>query len=880
MEIDFFAFFFFLCLLRELTGTRFWKTTAITFYKYINQEKQTMGGYRVKGFMFFSLAWAMALNAQTRTERLLEKGWAFTRGDSAVFSAAEFNDKDWQKVTVPHDWAIYGPFSINNDKQNTAIVQDGQKEAMEHAGRTGGLPFVGTGWYRLNLKVPEYTAGKKCVLLFDGAMSHARVFINGQEAAYWPNGYNAFMVDATDYLKQDAVNVLAVRLENETESSRWYPGAGLYRNVRLIVTDDVHVPVWGTQLTTPVVQEDHAKILLKTKLEFPTEKTLNDYRIVTEIKDASGKIVAVNEREGSADGVFKGADAFEQEFVVKDPQLWSPDTPVLYTAESKIYEGTEQKDEYKTTFGIRSIEILPDKGFFLNGKPLKFQGVCNHHDLGPLGTATNEAALRRQIRILKDMGCNAIRTSHNMPSTELVQICDEMGMMLMLESFDEWQTAKVQNGYHKYFADWVEKDLTNLIHHFRNSPSVVMWCIGNEVPDQWNGNTGPKLTRRLQDICHREDPTRPVTQGMDAPDAVVNNNMAAVLDVPGFNYRPHKYQENYAKLPQQIILGSETASTLSSRGVYKFPVERRSMMKYEDHQASSYDVEHCSWSNLPEDDFMQHEDNPYCIGEFVWTGFDYLGEPTPYYSDWPSHSSLFGIVDLAGIPKDRYYLYRSHWNKKNETLHILPHWTWKGREGEVTPVFVYTSYPSAELFINGKSQGKRSKDTTVTIEGSKDEKSQKEFKRQSRYRLMWMDTRYEPGTLKVVAYDEQGKAVAEKEIHTAGEPYRIVLSADRDTIAADGKDLSFVTVSVVDKEGNLCPEACNQISFTVKGAGIYRAGANGDPTSLESFQNPRMKVFSGMMTAIVQSEEKAGTITLEASSKGLKTATIKIRTVK
>lgn len=839
-----------------------------------------MIGNKMRGIMLFSLAWAMSLNAQTRTERLLEKGWTFTREDSTAFSDVDFNDKGWQKVTIPHDWAIYGPFSIENDKQNTAIQQDGQKEAMEHAGRTGGLPFVGAGWYRLDLKVPEYTQGKKCVLLFDGAMSHARVFINGKEAAYWPNGYNAFMVDATDFLKQGENNVLAVRLENETESSRWYPGAGLYRNVRLIVTDDVHVPVWGTQLTTPVVQEDHAKILLKTKLEFPKDKNLNDYKIVTEIKDAAGKVVATNEREGSADGIFAGANTFEQELVVANPQLWSPETPVLYTAVSKIYEGSELKDEYETPFGIRTLEIVPDKGFFLNGKPLKFKGVCNHHDLGPLGAATNEAALRRQIRIMKDMGCNAIRTSHNMPSTELVRICDEMGMMLMLESFDEWQTAKVQNGYHKYFKDWVEKDLVNLVHHFRNNPSVVMWCIGNEVPDQWNGHVGAKLTRKLQDICHREDPTRPVTLGMDAPDAVVNNNMAAVLDVPGFNYRPHKYQENYGKLPQQIILGSETASTLSSRGVYKFPVERRSMMKYDDHQTSSYDVEHCSWSNLPEDDFMQHEDNPYCIGEFVWTGFDYLGEPTPYYSDWPSHSSLFGIVDLAGIPKDRYYLYRSHWNKEKETLHVLPHWTWNGREGEVTPVFVYTNYPSAELFINGKSQGKRTKDTSVTIDGSKDEKSQKEFKRQSRYRLMWMDTKYEPGTLKVVAYDEQGKAVAEKEIHTAGEPYRIVLSADRDTITADGKDLSFVTVSVVDKDGNLCPHADNQISFKVKGAGTYRAGANGDPTSLESFQKPQMKVFSGMMTAIVQSEEKAGTIRLEASSKGLKKAEIIIRSEK
>ena len=463
-----------------------------------------------------------------------------------------------------------------------------------------------------------------------------------------------------------------------------------------------------------------------------------------------------------------------------------------------------------------------------------------------------------------------------MPAPELVRACDEMGMMLMAESFDEWASAKVQNGYHLLFDEWVEKDLVNLVRHYRNNPSVVMWCIGNEVPDQWNGDRGPKLTQMLQDICHREDPTRPVTNGMDAPDAVVNNNMAAVLDVPGFNYRPHKYMENYSKLPQGLILGSETASTLSSRGVYKFPVARRSMHKYPDHQASSYDVEHCGWSNLPEDDFIQHDDLPYCIGEFVWTGFDYLGEPTPYYSDWPSHSSLFGIVDLAGIPKDRYYLYRSHWNKDTETLHILPHWNWEGREGEVTPIFVYTNYPTAEVFINGKSQGKRTKDLSVTVHNSADSLSQATLKRQSRYRLMWMDTVYEPGTVKVVAYDENGNAVAEKEMHTAGKPYAIELSADRSTIKADGKDLSFVTVKVVDKDGNLCPLADNSISFKVKGTGYYRAGANGDPTSLESFQKPEMKVFSGMMTAIVSSTEEAGEIILEATAKGLKKGTVKI----
>ncbi|WP_291600972.1 beta-galactosidase GalB [Bacteroides sp.] len=804
-------------------------------------------------------------NAQVRIERTFEKGWKFTREDNTDFSRKEYDDTQWQSVTVPHDWAIYGPFSVNNDKQNVAITQDGQKEALEHAGRTGGLPFVGTGWYRLAFDIPEYSPGRKATLLFDGAMSHARVYINGREAGYWPYGYNSFYVDATPYLKAGEKNTLAVRLENETESSRWYPGAGLYRNVHLVINEDAHIPTWGTQLTTPVVKKDYAKVNLKTTLVIPVGKHLADYSIVTELKDRNGKVVATDKKQG---GNFDEG-IFEQELIVTLPALWSPDAPELYQAVSKVYEGSTLKDEYTTPFGIRSIEIIPDKGFFLNGERIVFRGVCNHHDLGPLGGIANEAGIRRQIRILKDMGCNAIRTSHNMPAPELIRACDEMGMMVMAESFDEWKSAKVQNGYHKQFDEWVEKDLVNLIQHYRNNPSVVMWCIGNEVPDQWNGDRGPKLSRLLQDICHREDPTRPVTQGMDAPDAVVNNNMAAVMDVPGFNYRPHKYQTSYKKLPQQIILGSETASTVSSRGVYKFPVVRRSMQKYDDHQSSSYDVEHCGWSNLPEDDFIWHEDFPYCIGEFVWTGFDYLGEPTPYYTDWPSHSSLFGIIDLAGLPKDRYYLYRSHWNKNEETLHILPHWNWEGREGEVTPVFVYTSYPSAELFINGKSQGRRTKDLSVTIDNSTDSISTADFKRQQRYRLMWMDTKYELGTVKVVAYDKNGKAVAEKEMHTAGKPHHIELIPDRSQIKADGRDLSFVTVRVVDKDGNLCPLAENEIRFKVKGAGTYRAGANGNPASLESFQLPRMKVFSGMMTAIISSTDKPGKITLEAIGKGL-----------
>ena len=816
---------------------------------------------------------ATALQAQVRTEQLLEKGWKFTRDDKAEFSQAGYDDAKWQSVTVPHDWAIYGPFSINNDKQNVAIAQDGQKEAMEHAGRTGGLPFVGVGWYRLDFEAPSFADGKQATLIFDGAMSHARVYVNGKEAGYWAYGYNSFHLDVTPYLKAGEVNELAVRLENENESSRWYPGAGLYRNVHLVVTEDAYVPTWGTKVTTPMVKDKFAKVHLETQWNMPKGKKISDYTIATQILNPEGKQVNADTRPGNE----LDETLFAQDFVVRNPKLWSVEYPHLYTAVSKIYEGDRLVDEYSTRFGIRTLEIIPEKGFFLNGKMTKFKGVCNHHDLGPLGAAVNDAAIRRQIRIMKDMGVNAIRTSHNMPAPELVEACDEMGMMLMLESFDEWKSAKVGNGYHKIFDEWVEKDLVNLIHHYRNNPSVVMWCIGNEVPDQWNGDRGPKLSRMLQDICHREDPTRPVTQGMDAPDAVVNNNYAATMDVAGFNYRPHRYLENYKKLPQQIILGSETASTVSSRGVYKFPVTRQWMKKYDDHQSSSYDVEYCNWSNLPEDDWIWHEDKPWAIGEFVWTGFDYLGEPTPYYTDWPSHSSLFGIVDLAGLPKDRFYLYRSHWNKEVETLHILPHWTWPGREGEVTPVFVYTNYPSAELFINGKSQGKRTKDLTVTPENSADSTSMMSFKRQQRYRLMWMDTKYEPGTVKVVAYNDKGEAVAEKEIHTAGKPHHIELEADRQTIKADGRDLSFITVKVVDKDGNLCPDAQHLIKYSVKGEGFYRAGANGNSVSLELFHEPRMQVFNGMMTAIVQTNGKPGDIILTATGKGLKAGKIVIK---
>jgi len=823
-------------------------------------------------FILIAVIASLAVSlGQTRSVVTLEKGWKFTREDNPESRSVAYDDSDWQSVRVPHDWAIYGPFDKNNDIHRMAIVQDGQTSAIEHYGRTGGLPFTGAGWYRINFTIPEFNDNKRVTVKFDGAMSNARVYVNGNEAGYWPYGYNTFHFDITDFLNSDGKNnMLAVRLENPEESSRWYPGAGLYRNVHIITTNDSHIPVWGTHITTPVVNDEFAKVDVKTKV---VTSGAGDYKLVTEILDGDANLVS------SSESVLTPFDQneFSQTLIVENPELWDIKQPNLYNAVSKLYKNGQLVDEYNTTFGIRTIDVIADKGFFLNGRLVKFQGVCLHHDLGPLGAAVNDAAIRRQIRIMQDMGVNAIRTSHNMPAPDFVRIADEMGMMIMAESFDSWRIPKVKNGYNLYFDEWAEKDMVNLIHNFRNSASVVMWCIGNEVEEQSHPQ-GAKVARFLQDIVQREDPTRPITNGMDRVDNVFSNGMAAIMDVPGFNYRSFRYQEAYNKLPQQVILGSETTSAFSSRGVYKFPVERKQMAIYDDHQASSYDVEHAGWSNLPEDDFILHDDLYYTMGEFIWTGFDYLGEPTPYYSNWPSHSSLFGAVDLAGIPKDRFYLYRSHWNKEEETLHILPHWNWEGREGEITPLFVYTNYPSAELFINGKSQGVRTKDLSVEIDGSYTAEAQKSFERQKRYRLMWMDTKYEPGTVRVVAYDEAGNAVAEKEIRTAGKPHRLVLEGDRDVISADGKDLAFITVSVVDRNGNPCPNVNELVKFNVKGAGSYRAGANGDPASTDLFHLPQMHLFNGKLVAIVESSETAGTITLEANAKGLRKGSIKIQT--
>lgn len=800
--------------------------------------------------MAMALSGAIAFNLSARrTVTTLNDGWEFTKGRPSASAS-------WQKVRVPHDWAISGPFDRANDLQTVAVEQNGETEKSEKTGRTGGLPFIGKGTYRTTFQIPD-TALRCITLVFDGAMSNARVRVNGKEIAYWPYGYNSFCADATDAVVPGA-NEMVVELENFERASRWYPGAGLYRNVHIVDTDRLHLPVWGTCVTTPFVSSEKASVRLEMEIE--GARTGENVDVTTEIIAPDGKVVA----SSKAPYVAHGQKHF-QNFLIARPDLWSPENPALYTARTTLAVKSGETDTYETRFGIRRLDYIPEEGFFLNGKPMKFKGVCNHHDLGPLGAAVNRSAIRHQIEMLKDMGANAIRTSHNMPAPELVELCDELGMMLMVEPFDDWSfRPKSPNGYGAFFTDWAAKDVTNMVRHYRNNPSVVMWSIGNEVPSQWGPDGVSELTM-LQDLVKSLDPTRPVTCGMDQIGAVLDNGFAAALDIPGFNYKPQYYEKAYSKLPQKMILGSESASTVSSRGVYHFPVsfeKEHNAVLHPGNQSSSYDNETCDWSNTPDIDLFMDE-QPWVLGQFVWTGFDYLGEPSPYDTDaWPSHSSLFGIIDLASLPKDRFYLYRSQWNTGNPTLHLLPHWNWKGRENQITPVFVYTSYPKAELFINGKSQGMREKNDSTL---------------QTRYRLMWNETIYEPGELRVVAYDADGNKAEEKVVRTAGKPHHLILSANRQSLRADGDDLAYITVQVADKDGNVVPTDSRKVKFTVSGAGSFEATANGDPTCLLPFQTPEMNLFSGAATAIVRSAADKGELRFKATAPGVKPAMLTLR---
>ena len=780
---------------------------------------------------------ANALSASAQSTTLNLKTWQFSR-DSINYSP----------VTVPHDWAINGPFDKKWDLQNVAIVQNGETEKTEKSGRSGALPWIGRGFYKTTVDLKKLP--KTAVLEFDGAMADPHVYINGKLAGHWAYGYNAFRVDAAPYLKKGK-NEISVSLDNREESSRWYPGGGLYRPVQLVTNADAAtINQWGCYFRTESIADGKAEISICTNIN-NVDKTLS---VENQLVDATGKVVAQYKY-----GDFDAQGNVLKKLTVDNAQLWSPESPYLYKLVTRLYRNNKLVDQVQQKVGIRTVRVAQYDGFQLNGVTRKIKGVCLHHDLGPLGAAVNKAALIRQIRTMKEMGCNAIRTAHNMPSTWQMEICDSMGMMVMAESFDMWIYPKCKNGYALNFKEWADKDIENLVLNHRNHPSIVMWSIGNEIPEQWS-EEGRRISEHLQNLCHKFDPTRPVTQGMDRAEEALKSGFAQVMDVPGFNYRVHKYDKNIRQLPKGFLLGSETASTVSSRGVYKFPVEASSSKTYADGQCSSYDVEYCPWSNLPDDDWQMQDDRDYTIGEFVWTGYDYLGEPSPYDEYWPSRSSYFGICDLAGLPKDRYWLYRSHWRTDDATLHVLPHWTFPERVGETTPVYCYTSWPSAELFVNGKSQGRIVKNPGTRLD---------------RYRLRWNNVKYEPGEIKVVAYDYDGTPRGEQVVRTAGAPARIVLKADRNRISSKGEDLSFVTVSVVDKNGTPCPTATNKMKFEVSGAGKYRAACNGDATSLVAFNSTEMPLFSGELVVVVEGL-KRGTAMLSVSADGLPTAKLPI----
>ncbi len=799
---------------------------------------------------------AVTALAQTRQETTLTEGWLFSQ-----------DQQTWQNVCVPHDWAIAGPFDKKWDLQKVRIEQNGEKEATEKSGRSGALPWIGEGHYKRNIQIP---AGcKHAELIFDGAMAEPTVYLNGQKAGYWAYGYNTFRVDITPMVKAGD-NLLEVHLKNVEESSRWYPGAGIYRPVKLIITGDDRIDPWKTFIRTTQLCASQAVVDVTVGTGSPLAAH-QGFEI--EVRDAKGKLVG----HEHCSEISNSGEA-NLSFTIQEPHLWSPETPYLYTAHIKYMQNGQLLDEVKQKFGIRTVKVSKEGGFQLNGVTRKIKGVCLHHDLGPLGAAVNKAALIRQIKTMKDMGCDAIRTSHNMPSQMQMDICDSLGMMVMAESFDMWLYPKCKNGYARFFEDWWKKDIENLILANRNHPSIIMWSIGNEIPEQGSAQ-GKEISENLQNACHSLDPTRPVTQGLDHAEASIKSGVATTMDVPGFNYRVHKYQNSIGQLPQGFLLGSETASTVSSRGVYKFPVEVTDNSQYAswapsydpqailkaDGQCSSYDLEYCSWSNLPDDDWVWQDDKDWVIGEFVWTGYDYLGEPTPYDEYWPSRSSYFGICDLAGLPKDRYWLYRSRWNKDEHTIHLLPHWTWglskkdKGnRIGKVTPVYCYTDYPTGELFVNGKSQGKISKNPAERLD---------------RYRLRWNNVKYEPGEIKVVVYDAQGNKAGEQTVKTAGKPAALKLEAwtqNSSLLKSNGDDLAFITVSLTDADGTLIPQADDQLTFEVTRAGSFEAVCNGDATSLESFKAPTMKLFNGQLVVVVRSSKEAGTLTLKVTDEKLK----------
>ena len=792
-------------------------------------------------------------------------------GSAVAYTQPAFDDRAWRQLDLPHDWGIEGPFK------------------QEYPGETGKLPWFGVGWYRKHFASPADDAGKRVYLDIDGAMAYAAVWLNGQFVGGWPYGYASWRVDLTPYLKPGADNVLAIRLDNPPTSSRWYPGGGIYRNVWLVKTTPVHVAQWGTFVTTPIVSPESATVDVKVTVQNDSAATPT-VQVSTAIfaLDASGAKTgaALASSASSSTRLIANRDALvAQTLALPQPKLWSVKSPSRYVAVTTVTQDGNVADVYETPFGVRTIAFTADNGFLLNGERVMIQGVCDHHDLGALGSALNVRALERQLEILRAMGCNAIRTSHNPPAPELLDLADRMGFVVMDEAFDCWARQKKPNDYRLLFPDWHEKDLRALVRRDRNHPSVVLWSIGNEInengqPDGW------KLAAHLAGIVREEDRTRFVTAACNSVSSGYNG-VQTVLDVLGYNYKPTEYPKFRASAPQIPLFGSETSSCISSRGEYFFPISDDKAKGLADFQVSSYDLSAPRWAWPPGVEFKGLDEAPFVAGEFVWTGFDYLGEPTPYNSDTsnllnftdpaqqermakelaelkkitvPSRSSYFGIVDLAGFPKDRYYLYQARWRPDLPMAHLLPHWNWPDRVGQVTPVHVYTSGDEAELFLNGQSLGRKKRGPLE-------------------YRLRWDDVIYQPGELRVVAY-KHGAKWAEDTVRTTGAAAKLALAADRATLHADGQDLSFITVKIADQDGLLVPRSKNRVKFELTGPGEIVATDNGDATSFESFQSPERAAFNGLALVIVRTKAgAAGSLTLKATSDGLAGAEIALTSV-
>ncbi len=811
----------------------------------------------LRGFLPALTLLALTATAAAADRRAsFDSGWKFLKGDAAGAEQPAFNDSAWRSLDLPHDWAIEGPFDV------------------KYGPSTGGLPISGTGWYRKRFTVPAADKGKFFAIEFDGAMSNSTVWLNGHELGGRPYGYSSFDFDLTADIKFGAENVLAVRLTPEDQSSRWYPGAGIYRNVWLVTTGPVQVAHWGTYITTPEVTDASATVSVKSEIR-NRNATAATVTVDTSILGADGKQVV--QQSANVSIAAQGSQTVAASLKVAKPRRWDMRDPYLYQAVTTVRSGGQVTDRYVTPFGIRTTEFNRDKGFLLNGRAVKLNGVCDHHDLGALGAAVNRRATERQIEILKGMGVNAIRTSHNPPSPELLEAADRMGIVVMDEAFDMWRRPKVRNGAAKYFDQWGERDMRDLVRRDRNHPSVILWSIGNEIPEQ-DQAAGADIAKFLTGIAHQEDPTRPTTSAFNSWQNAIKNGLTDQVDIPGFNYQPMQYANILKDHPKYVIFGSETESCVSSRGVYNLPIApNANPADLAALQVSSFDTAAPGWAYCPDVEFDAQDRLPGVLGEFVWTGFDYLGEPTPYGrpNQWPSHSSYFGIVDLAGFPKDRYYMYKAKWTSE-PVVHLLPHWNWTGKEGQMIPIMAYTNAEEVELFVNGKSLGRKKLGVdTVVIPTGRNVSSTQQFT--SKYRLEWQAP-YAPGSLRAVGY-KGGKQIAVDEIRTAGAPARLRLIPDRSKIAADGQDLSFLTVRVEDKDGNFCPLADNLVQFKVEGAGKIEAVDNGNAASVEPFQADHRKAFNGLALLIVRSRAgEAGRIQVTATSQGLPPATAVVTT--